>query len=150
MGNLANDIGAPIVAKCFGITLTALSPEIINEKITREIALSGESSLAAEIARRAVITSCKKEENRAGQFVIWLFTYAMDYLISQDISGYIGCGKRISNVSGVIELKKDIIQKINNVIEQSPRAGPLEQNPKQWKAYINSIIVKFTNGNRDE
>jgi hypothetical protein len=109
-GNLAADLGAPIIARCFAIALNAPSREEALFSAGREVALSGQASLAADLAQRAVVLSFRPGEDRASAFVQSLFSEARSYLVSRDLSGYVGMSERLHTVSDAIAFKNEIRQ----------------------------------------
>jgi hypothetical protein len=144
-GNLFQDLAAPIVATCLRIVQETPTREDAVQRVRRTVALSGQKSLATEIAQRAVVQTYMSREDRTNAFTKSLFSEAGNYLVSRDISGFIGSG-RINNVSDAIALKNDIKRHIVQVVgEVQPPAGDLA-DVDIWRNYVSSIVRHFSGG----
>ena len=115
--NLARDLRAPIVAECLRITLASSSRAEAIRNVSRAVAFSGESSLAAEIAQRAA-RSFSDAGSSAGAFAKAVFSEAGDYLASRDLPGFVGLSEKIPKVSDLIALKESIRERIADVVEE--------------------------------
>jgi hypothetical protein len=142
-GNLAADLGAPIIARCFAIALNARSREEALSSASREIALSGQASLAADIAQRAVVQSFRPGEERASAFVQSLFSEAGNYLVSRDLPGYVGVSERLHTVSDVIAFKNEIRQQIIDTVRTVPTPAGVARQPSSWQAFVTSIVTRL-------
>lgn len=116
--NLARDLRAPIVAECLRITLASSSRTEAIRNVSRAVAFSGQSSLAAEIAQRAAARSFSDAGSSAGAFAKAVFSEAGDYLASRDLPGFVGLSEKIPKVSDLIALKASIRERIADVVEE--------------------------------
>lgn len=137
--NLARDLAAPIVAECLRITLASSSRTEAVRSVARMVASSGESSLAAEIARRAAARSFSGAGSSAAAFAKAVFADAGDYLASRDLPGFVGINEKIPKVSDLIALKKDIRDRIAEVVEDVEM--PEEANVVEgWSDYAGRVV----------
>jgi hypothetical protein len=139
-GDLASDLGAPLIARCFSIALTASSREEAVHAVRREIALSGQASLAADIAQRAVAQSFRSGEDRASAFAQSLFAEAGNYFISRDLPGYVGINGRAQTVSESIAFKRQLREQIVGTVRTIPTSGNVASQPSAWKDYVSNVV----------
>jgi hypothetical protein len=144
IGNLAADLGAPIIARCFAIALNALSREEALSSASREVALSGQASLAADIAQRAVVQSFRPGEDRANAFVQSLFSEAGSYLVSRDLPGYVGMSERLHTVSDAIAFKNEIRQQIIATVRTVPTPAGVARQPASWQEFVAHVVTRLT------
>jgi hypothetical protein len=140
IGDLKSDLAAPIISQCLGAALNAESPEQAYHNTSRMIALSGFSTLATDIAKRAVVSSFLKTENRNANFVKSLFSEAVNYLISRDLPSYVGTGDRIKNVSATMDFKKQVKNEVETIVGRHPIPNGLERDAEAWKTYVERTI----------
>jgi hypothetical protein len=143
-GNLKADLCAPIIARCLEVTLEAKSPTEAYHNTSKMIALSGPSTLATDMAKRAAVNSFLKPENRRLSFAGSLFSEAVNYLIARDLSGYVGRGDRIKNVSDAILFKKSIREQVEAIVSKHAIPSGVEREYDKWKAYVESVVSTLT------
>lgn len=137
--NLARDLQAPIIAECLRTTLASSTRTEAVRNVARMVASSGQSSLAAEIARRAVARSFGGGGSSAVAFAKALFADAGDYLVSRDLSGFVGVSEKIPKVSDLMALKADIRERIAEVVDDVER--PEEASAvEDWSDYAGRIV----------
>lgn len=137
-GDLARDLAAPIVAECLKIALTAPSREEAAISASRAVASSGQASLAADIAQRAVVQSFRSPGDRATAFATALFAEAGNYLVSRDLPGYVGAGGRARTVSESIAFKSQIREQIASHVSAVPRPSRLTGDA--WPGYVGDVV----------
>jgi hypothetical protein len=147
--NFVEDLRSPIVAKCLQISLRGMSPEQTSVEVSRTIALSGQSSIATDIARRAAVFSARNPQDRINSFVQYLFSKAFDYLVSRDLSGYIGYSKRTRNVSSSIEYKNSMQNEVKKIVSDFPPPEGLERETEIWDKYIDDITLALAGVERN-
>jgi hypothetical protein len=139
-GNIATQLAAPIVNRLREIVQQGGKPIEVASAINREIALSRQNSLGVEIARRAALQSLSTE-NRNQAFSERLFAEASNYLVSRDLSGFIGSEFRNKMVSDSLRFKQSVadaaVQSVNSVTASQ---GTTET---QWREYIAAVIQQF-------
>lgn len=143
-GNLPLSLADPIIAQCLKTAIASSSAQDAIYNVSRLIAESGEASLATDIARRATVTSFIEPGNRRMNFVKSLFSEAVDYLVSRDLSGYVGQGARIKNVSSSIIFKENIKKQVETIINDNPAPEDVEVSANKWKTYVMFQIETLT------
>lgn len=142
-GNLGVDLGSPIVAECLRIAESANSRGQAVQEARRAIALSGQTSLAADIAQRAVAQTFARPQDRTVAFAASLFAEAGNYLVSRDLPGYIGPEGRAKTVSQAIGLKSAVQERIIAVVNQTPRPSGLSSSPALWRTFVNDVVTRL-------
>lgn len=137
-GDLAEDLSKSIVSDCFRIAVTASSRDEAIRQATMAIAFSGQASLAADIAQRAVVQCFRAPEDRAGAFTRALFAEAGNYLVSRDLPGYVGPEGRAHTVSEAIHFKSEIKSQIAARVAEVPR--PAEVAGRGWQDYVSRVV----------
>lgn len=140
LGDLASDLSAPIISQCLRIAVQASSPQEASREASMAIALSGQASLAADLAHRAALQSSRSAQDREAVFTSSLFCAAADYLVSRDIPGYIGIGKRLKNVTDSIAFKQEVRQQVREIVSTVPRPKGLDRDPSRWKDYVATVV----------
>lgn len=137
--NLARDLQAPIIAECLRITLASSTRTEAVRNVAQAVASSGESSLAAEIARRAAVRSFSGVESSAVAFAKAVFADAGDYLASRDLPGLVGISEKIPKVSDLMALKANIRERIAEVVEdvELPEEADVVEG---WSDYAGRVV----------
>lgn len=143
-GDLSRDLAAPIVAECLKIAITAASREEAAISASRTVAASGQASLAADIAQRAVIQSFRSQRDRSAAFTTALFAEAGNYLVSRDLPGYVGAGGRARTVSDSIAFKGRIREQIASRVSAVPR--PPQLTGDLWPGYVKEVVRHLKGG----
>jgi hypothetical protein len=137
--NLARDLQAPIIAECLRITLASSSRTEAVRNIARAVAVSGQSSLAVEIAQRAAARSFSATGSSAGAFAKAVFAEAGDYLASRDLPGFVGLSEKIPKVSDLMALKASIRERIADVVEDVELPEELDVG-ESWSNYAAQVV----------
>ena len=134
-------LSAPVIATCLRIAVTADSPARAASLASHEIAQSRQSSLAAEIARRAVVQSFGSAD-RANRFAEAVFSEASNYLVSRDLSGFVGRNARNRTVGDAIAFKQQIRRHVADVVRGSdlPRAAA---GADQWAQFVGAAVDRL-------
>lgn len=146
-GNLGIDLGIPIVAECLRIAESANSREQAVKEARRAIALSGQTSLAADIAQRAVTQTFARPQDRTTAFASSLFAEAGNYLVSRDLPGYIGPEGRAKTIGQALRLKGAIQERIVAVVNETPRPTGLSSSSTLWRTFVNDVVTRLTGRN---
>jgi hypothetical protein len=105
------------------------------------VAFSGQSSLAADIAQRAIVQSFKSPGDRVGAFTKALFAEAGNYLVSRDLPGFVGPAGRARNVSEALQFKNEIRSQIARRVAEVPR--PAQFAEAGWKDYVGRVVSQL-------
>jgi len=136
---LANNLGTPIIAQCIDVVRNAQSANDAVQQVNRLIAISGQASLAADIAQRAAVLSFG-EDDKTRSFVRSVFAEASNYLISRDIPGYVGVGGKLNTVQDATSLKISIMREVASKVDSVPFSSRNISKPKTWNAFVNNIV----------
>lgn len=140
VGDLKSALASPIIAQCLEITLRAKSSVEAYHTISRMIALTGPSTLATDMAKRASVNSFSKPGDHRMNFIESLFSEAINYLMSRDLPGYVGTGDRLKNVSDLIKFKKSIRSQTETIVNKQKIPIRVEKEYSKWKTYVENII----------
>lgn len=143
-GNLGVDLGTPVIAECLRIAERSTSREQAVLEARRAIALSGQTSLAADIAQRAVVQTFAKPQDRTSAFTESLFAEAGNYLVSRDLPGHIGPKGRANTISQAIGLKNAVQERIAAVVSETPRPTGLSSSSALWRTFVNNVVTRLT------
>jgi hypothetical protein len=143
-GNLGVDLGTPIIAECLRIAEKAASREQAVQEARRAIAFSGQTSLAADIAQRAVTQTFAKPQDRTSAFAESLFAEAGNYLVSRDLPGHIGPEGRAKTISQAIGLKNAVQERIATVVSETPRSTDLSSSSALWRTFVDDVVTRLT------
>ncbi len=125
---------------CLRVALSSGSAGEAVQVASREIARERASSLAADIAKRAVVKSFGHED-RAVAFAQALFVETSNYLVSRDLSGYVGPAERNPTVSAAISFK----ERIAKHIEQSVReVGRPSAEAGAWQEFLQRTVDRLS------
>jgi hypothetical protein len=115
------------------------SPEEALRAASRHISQERVSSLAADIAKRAVVRSFSHED-RASGFARELLVETSNYLVSRDLSGSISPNSRNNSVSQAIAFKEQISQRVSDAVRE---AGSPGTEPAAWTAFLHRAIEQL-------
>jgi hypothetical protein len=138
-------LSEPIIAECLRIVERANTRSDALEQFRQAVSLSGQTSLAAEIAQRAIVPTFQSAEERTSSFVRSLFSEAGNYLVSRDLPGFIGSGK-LNNVSDAIAFKNDIRQQISQMVREVPLPARKLSDAAVWREYVERIVSHIVRG----
>jgi len=142
---LANSLGSKVLAQCVEIINNAQSAVDAAQRVRRLVALSGSSSLAADIAQRAIVLSFTNQ-NRIENFVRAVFTEASNYLVSRDLPGYVGVGSRLRTVTDIAVFKSSVISEVASHVDSVPYpTGNLGEH-QTWNKFVDSVVSRLIEG----
>lgn len=109
------------------------------QNVEKEILSSKQNSIIAEFAKRAIPVAFKsKEQVREWRAVF--FSEVTNYLVSRDISGYVGKNFRNKTIGEMVRFKESIK---NTVVEITKRVKIDPVSSSQWKQYIHDAISEI-------
>lgn len=136
---LANHLGDPLVAQCIDILQSARSSTEASQKIGRAIALSGNASLAGDIARRAAIVAFG-ETDKTQSFIRSVFSEASNYLVSRDIPGFVGLSEKLRTVNDATVFKGAVIDEVVSKVSSVPLPSQKLSDPKIWSTFVSNVV----------
>jgi len=104
------------------------------------IALSGTSTVATDIAMRALVLSFLKGKDRKSTYVGALFSETLNYLVARDLPGYVGKSDRLENVSASISFKNQLKSEVETLVLSQPIPEQVLADMSIWKSYIYQTI----------
>jgi hypothetical protein len=110
--------------------------------VSTEITKSRQNSIVAELARRAVPVAFKSEEP-ARAWRTALFSEVTNYLVSRDISGFIGERYRNSSVGELIEFKRSIRERVGEMVG---RVQVEPRSPDEWRSFVREAVNRIRGG----
>jgi hypothetical protein len=143
VGNLAEDLAAPLVARCFKLASESTSVGDAISTVRRTAALSGESSLAVDLAQRAIVSAFQTKRDRASALVESFFSEACNYLVSRDLSGHVGSSERTSSVSATAEFKANICNQVSKAVAELPRKDTIFDSGSAWRSYVKGVVAEL-------
>jgi len=139
-GGLVSGLQSPLIAQCLEAVQTSRSATDAAQKVRRLLALSGQASLAGEIAQRAAVIAHEIKGNRTNAFVKSLFSEASNYLISRDLPGYVGLADRVRTVQNATALKTSIINEVSSKVDSVPMPAGKLSSPRTWQKFVNKVV----------
>jgi hypothetical protein len=146
---LSGDLGmerllaAPIVATCLNIAATSTTREIAAKRASRQIALSGQTGIGAELARRALVQSYAFEDRTEG-FAKCIISEATNYFISRDLPSLLGSSTRFTSISDVASLKSEILQHVRGVVGES---SPIPADARELHGFVAKVGQRLRGDN---
>jgi hypothetical protein len=137
-------LSSAIVLKVLRTALTSESREQAVAAARRLIAESHQSSIATDIAQRALVQSFEDRRDQTARFAHSLFVEAVTYLVSRDLPGYVGIGDRLSTITDAIALKSQIRDNTLSKVQNVPVPPGVEEAPAKWKSYTTKVMAYLT------
>lgn len=135
--NLADLLSRPEVGALVRFVTPGTTPAEAMSSLTGYIAREGISSLAADIAKRAVLQSVGKEHARE-QFVQRLFSEATAYLVARDIPGYVGSGARFRSLDDARGFSRAMADRAAEAVSRTE--APRDFDAATWPTFVRSVI----------
>ena len=106
------------------------------ENFDRSALHESNTGLALEIGRRALARCAARKADATG-FAGELFAEAVSYYVSRDLPSFVAARGRVATTSEAIRLKETIRQETR---EQIRELGSPGLSPREWRAYINTVL----------
>lgn len=112
--------------------------------VTAAVTASGQNSIAAELAKRAIPTAFKADMP-AREWRAALFSELTDYLVSRDVAGYVGPRYRNKSVGELLEFKQEVKTRVRDLV----RGIDMEtRSPEEWGSFVREAIATIRGGRR--
>lgn len=137
---IENFLASPLLFRCH--QLVRQSPNLPHalQTVTRTLAKSKTNTIISELGRRCVAPAFDfPEPVRAWRGL--LFEHVTDYLVSRDISGYVGESFRNRNVRDVVHFKESALTRIRDIVAGIP-GDP--DSPREWRTYVRRALSALT------
>jgi len=139
-GDLASQLAQPIIERVRDIAVRGASAVEVSAAVSHELSQSRQTSLAADIARRAAI-QCVGTANPTQVYNERLFAEASNYLLSRDLPGFVGIGERTHNVEDSYRFKQSVmraaVSAVREIQSQSPSAA------KDWSGFTSRVVERL-------
>jgi hypothetical protein len=139
-GSLPRLLAEPIIGSLAAVAGAAVSVEEAARAAGRLVATSKASSLAVDIARRAVVQSVGRPD-AVETFVAKVFAEATNYLVSRDLPGQIRPSGRIENVADSMAFRQEVMSGAEAVARRFAAATP--PTPQAWPAYAAALVAEL-------
>ncbi len=141
----ANLLQASAVLGCRDISIESGSAQEAMSAAVQMIARDGSSSIAADIAKRAIVQSFGSESREIG-FAESLFAEATNYLVSRDLAGLVGTSDRTGSVTSASEFKRQIVQSVRDQVNTLVQGGvaPARQDMAAWRGFVRETIESLS------
>jgi hypothetical protein len=143
--NLPLLLRAGIIATCAETVASSNSPQQALATIRRQIALSGQASIAGDVAQRAV-AGFQPTGDRLTAFAERLFFEASNYLVSRDLPGFVGSSPRIPNVSAAARLKSEVCNHVAAIVRSLPCPPEAVSSAPAWGTYVDKVVNTLSGG----
>lgn len=136
-------LGSPAVELCRDLASTTSNAALAVANATRVIALEHESSFAAEIAKLALARSAGASQAPV-QFARELFEFTTEYLVSRDLSGFIGPRYRNRTIGEAAQFRHEVRQEVGERVEAITRELPTSA-ASSWPQTVRAIVRGLMN-----
>jgi hypothetical protein len=127
------------IFQCFNAVRNSKNYREALDRFNDFILSSKQNSIVAEFAKRGIPASFMST-SPSNQWKKNLFSEITNYVISRDASGFVGDKFRNKSIDELMEFKKTISERINNIISTGKEKI---SNLKQWNSFVDSSILKL-------
>jgi hypothetical protein len=138
-GNWAQLLAQPIVGSLRAIARSSVSPQDAARLASRAIAESAASSLATDVARRALVQAFAPGD-RSINYVQALFSEASNYLVSRDLASFVGPGARSNTVAEAVDFKDGVRARVRELIGDVVGA---QTSSEAWPDIVRSSVERL-------
>ncbi len=135
----SSEMKSDVIYSCFETVRSSSNITEAMKKFKDKILSKKCNSIAAEFAKRS-IPAAFQGSNPANEWVNKFFSEVTNYLVSRDISGFVGENYRNKTVSDLDSFKKRINENLNQMLLSQKRDI---KSKKEWKAFIDITITKL-------
>lgn len=136
-GNLFAQLADPVIGSLAALAAATSSPADASSEVGRVISDQNAASLAADLARRAVMQSAGRE-NAQELVVERLFMEATNYFVSRDIPGHIRPGSRLESVADARAFKQEAMNITAAAVRSAPR--PTSFEGQDWSSFVTTVV----------
>ena len=133
---LSNMLEHDVIYRCQEAIKRSGNIQQAYQNVEEEILASKQNSIIAEFAKRAIPVAYKTKE-QAREWRSVFFSEITNYLVSRDISGYVGTKFRNKTVGEMVEFKEAIKKAVIDITKRV-KTDPVSLS--QWKKYVHDTI----------
>ena len=137
---------SPGVALCLDASALGGTREQALSSVTREISRSHQSSVAADVAKRALVQGFSLSDDPRHGFAQALFSEVTNYLVSRDLSGHVGETFRNQRVSEAMEFKQRIRGQVREQVARliNEQGLPSRGDRQAWERFVDSAVTMLS------
>jgi len=135
--NLMSHLARPEIASFAELAVLASSPSEAFEQVSTFVSDRKVASVAADIAKRAVVQSAGTDNPREF-FFQRLFAEATNYLVSRDLPGYVKVGGKFGNVSEARQFTQEMMNTAADAVRHTPT--PVIMQDDDWSRYVRAVV----------
>lgn len=134
------DLASPLIFECQENVRTSASASEALARLNRVIFTAKAASFISELAKRAAVPAFGSDDRAQG----WrenFFAQVTDYMVSRDLSGYVGPQYRNQNVSQLVEFKATLINRVREIVRSLP-SDP--RSSTSWQSYVAQVTERLS------
>ena len=137
---------SPGVTFCLDAAATARTPEQALSGAGREISRARQSSIASDVAKRALVQGFLITDDARRGFPEALFAEVTNYLVSRDLAGYVGERFRNRRVSEAMEFKDSIRAQVRREVSMLIEEVGLPQrgDKEGWERFVDATVTRLS------
>jgi hypothetical protein len=136
---LSSELKTQAIYSCYEAVKSSKSFDEAIEKFNKTIIETKGNSIVAEFAKR-VIPSAFQSSNPSEQWANNFFKEVTNYVMSRDASGFVGESYRNKSVKELIEFKKNVSNKVEQVIKSEKKEF---KSQADWNSFVDKSISKL-------
>jgi hypothetical protein len=127
------------IYNCFEAVKSSSSIAEAMQKFNLSILKNKNNSIVSEFAKRAIPLAFQST-NPSGHWINNFFSEVTNYIVSRDTSGFVGDKYRNKNVNELINFKKSINSRVNQILGNE---GSSINSHSSWNLFVDSSINKL-------
>lgn len=136
---LSSELKTQAIYSCYEAVKSSKSFDEAIQKFNKTIIETKGNSIVAEFAKR-VIPSAFESRNPSEQWANNFFKEVTNYVMSRDASGFVGESYRNKSVKELIEFKKNVSNKVQQVIKSEKKEF---KSQADWNSFVDKSISKL-------
>jgi hypothetical protein len=136
---LSSEMKSQAIYSCYEAVKSSNNFQEALQKFNNAIIETKSNSIIAEFAKR-VIPSAFQSNNPSEQWTNKFFKEVTNYIMSRDASGFVGESFRNKSVKELIEFKKSVSNKVEQVIKSEKKNFTSHND---WNSFVDNSISKL-------
>lgn len=136
---LSSEMKTQAIYNCYEAVKSSKNFNEALQKFNKTIIESKGNSILAEFAKR-IIPSSFQSDNPSEQWTNNFFKEVTNYVISRDASGFVGESYRNKSVKELIEFKKTVGSRVEQVIKSEKKNF---KSQADWNSFVDKSISKL-------
>src|SRR5581483_37571 len=134
-------LAAPTVRSLYLIAAGSADPQSAVIEANREIVRARGSSIATDLAKRAIVKSFGFDDRSLG-FIASLFREVSSYLVARDVPGYVGPQFRNRTAADIVHFKERLADHVTRVVT-SAAAPPASPDVPAWDTFVGQMCDRL-------